>query len=91
MRWPEWRFDVALLIAAGSLLKSVVDGTNAWPFVLLLVLVFFVKEARLLIPDRRNLAEEQYTVLHQRIDDLTNKLSRVELANGLRPKVRTDA
>lgn len=90
MRWMEWRYDIALLISAGCLLKSVVVGTTSWPFVIFVILLFSVREARRLIPEPRNPAKEQYDALHQRIDQLADKVGRLELANGLRPKGRTE-
>lgn len=91
MKWLDWRYDAILLIFLGCLVKQCIFGNPSWPLPLCVCLMAILRETRNLIPKQRDMGAEQYSNLHQRIDMLDDKVSQIALANGLRPKGRTDA
>lgn len=89
--WTAWRYDIAFLIVAGSLVKSSAFGESAWPAVIGLFLLFGVYEARHLIPEKRDPNPEAIQRLSEEIKTLRDKISTMEFVNKMRPKVPTDA
>lgn len=89
MKWFADLLNIAFLVVVVAL--GVRLRYECWPQLLALVLILGIREARRLIPPPRDLSQEKIGELEQRISDLSNKVSRLELVGGLRSKGHTNA
>ncbi len=86
MRWTGWRYDLVALVLIVMTIYSAFESTSLWPTCIALVIVFGIREAKALIPAKTDPAAD----LNQKLENLANQVSRLELASGLRPKGRSE-